>query len=174
MVIQIVLQTSLIHCINARCSCAARRKDNSGSFCKPRPVCDEPEQTIKPTRLICLGPCCELVLHFADYQRSITSLGQTVCTSSNLNCSPLPRFQIILTPCIRLSLTQTTTGTPPACGIRVTPQSWCKIISQTCLSLVHILDLKRIGEVAGRSLLPCYSASRCRCNGLAVFSPWLL
>jgi hypothetical protein len=31
---------------------------------------DEPEKTIEPTVRIAFGPCRELVLHFADYQRS--------------------------------------------------------------------------------------------------------
>jgi len=44
---------------------------NAGrGFGKPFPIGNEPQKTIEPPVRIALGPCCELVLHFADYQRS--------------------------------------------------------------------------------------------------------
>src|SRR5690606_21343310 len=64
------LHPSLIHSVNARSSCATRRQNDPGGFGKPFPVGNEPQETIEPTVRTGLGPCCKLVLHFADYQRS--------------------------------------------------------------------------------------------------------
>ena len=49
---------------------ATRRQNDPGGFGKPFPIGNEPQKTIEPPVRIALGPCCELVLHFADYQRS--------------------------------------------------------------------------------------------------------
>jgi hypothetical protein len=48
----------------------------------------------------------QLALHFADYQRSSPHCRQLIFQASLSNCSP--------SPCGRLSLPRTTTGTPPA------------------------------------------------------------
>ena len=68
--------------------------------------------------------------------------GQVVCTPSRLNCPP--------SPCDRLSLPRTTTGTPPAW--------WTS--GSTPLAFHHAFPrsyagLSRAGEVAGRSPCPC-------------------
>jgi hypothetical protein len=48
----------------------------------------------------------QLALHFADYRRSSPHCRQLIFQASLSNCSP--------SPCGRLSLPRTTTGTPPA------------------------------------------------------------
>jgi hypothetical protein len=70
MVIQPSLHPSLIHSVDARGPGAARRQNDPGSLGKPFPIGDEPKKAIEPPVRIAFGPCCELVLHFADYQRS--------------------------------------------------------------------------------------------------------
>lgn len=69
-------------------------------------------------------------------------MGQIVCTPSKLNCPP--------SPCDRLSLSRTTTGTPPAC--------WTS--GPTPLPFHHAFPRSyagpsRAGEAAGRSPCPC-------------------
>jgi hypothetical protein len=70
MAIQPGLHPLLIYSVNARRSCATRRQNDPGGFGKPLPIGNEPKKTIEPSVRIGLGPCCELVLHFTDYQRS--------------------------------------------------------------------------------------------------------
>jgi hypothetical protein len=70
MAIQPGLHPSLVHSVNARRPGATRRQNDPGGFGKPFPIGNEPQKTIEPPVRIALGPCCELVLHFADYQRS--------------------------------------------------------------------------------------------------------
>ena len=64
------LHSLLIHSVETRRIGATRRQYDPGGFGKPRSIGDEPEKTIEPTVRVALGPCRELVLHFADYQRS--------------------------------------------------------------------------------------------------------
>ncbi|CAH1664197.1 hypothetical protein CHELA20_40312 [Hyphomicrobiales bacterium] len=39
-------------------------------YSEPFLIGNEPKKTIEPPVRIAFSPCCELVLHFADYQRS--------------------------------------------------------------------------------------------------------
>ena len=96
----------LIYTVNTRCLRATRRQSYPGSLLQPRPVSNYPQQTIELAFIIRQGPRGEFVLHFADYQRSSPLYRQVICPTNHLNCSP--------SPCSRLSLLQTTTGTPPA------------------------------------------------------------
>jgi len=70
-------------------------------------------------------------------------LGQIACTPSSSNCSP--------SPCDRLSRPRTTTGTLPTWRTSGSNSLAIPLMP----SLVHMPDLMRIGEAAGRSLFPC-------------------
>jgi len=52
MMLQMSCKTLLVHSVKARCARAARRKYDPGRLCKPIPIGDEPEQSVKPTGLI--------------------------------------------------------------------------------------------------------------------------
>lgn len=49
---------------------ATRRKSHTSRLGKPFLICSQPKKPIKPSVWIALGPNCELVLYFADHQRS--------------------------------------------------------------------------------------------------------
>ncbi len=106
LVLEIARHRLLVYPIDARCLCATRRQRHSGGLLQPRPVGNYPQKTIEPAFFIRRGPCGQLALHFADYQRSSPLYRQLICRASHSNCSP--------SPCGRFSLPLTTTGTPPA------------------------------------------------------------
>lgn len=64
------LHPSLVHSVDARRIGATRRQHDPSRLGKPRPIGNEPEKAIELAVLVALGPRRELVLHFADYQRS--------------------------------------------------------------------------------------------------------
>lgn len=70
MLVQTGVQPLLVHSVNSRCSRAARRQNDPGRLGQPLPIGNETQKTIKPPGPVISRPCCELVLHFADYQRS--------------------------------------------------------------------------------------------------------
>ena len=100
----------------------------------------------------------QLVLHFADYQRSSPLYRQLICQTSCLNCSP--------SPCNRFSLPQTTTRTPPAYRSSG-PHSLNISINLpqfTCRTRTYWLGCRS-------QSLPLLFASRYKRHGLTMFSP---
>ena len=119
-------------------------------------------------------PCSQLALHFTDYQRSSPLYRQLICQTNHLNCSP--------SPCSRVSLPHTTTGTPPVYrssgphslnmpidlpsshAIRLSIQVWLKLESHSnimipCSQLaLHFTDYQRSS--------PLYRQLICQTNHL--------
>ena len=152
------VHTSLVYTVNARCICAFRLQGYPGGFSQPRLIGNYPQQTIELTLFVCRGPRGQLVLHFTDYQRSSPLYRQLICQTSCLNCSP--------SPCNRFSLSQTTTGTPPAYRSSG-PHSLSISISLpqfTCRTRTYWLGCRS-------QSLSLLSASRYKRHGLTMFSP---
>lgn len=102
--------------------------------------------------------CRQLALHFTDYQRSSPLYRQLIRRASRSNCSP--------SPCSKLSLPQTTTGTPPAYR-SLGPHSLTISIDlpqSTCRTQTYWLGCRS-------QSLPLLVASRYRRHGLVMFSP---
>ncbi len=100
----------------------------------------------------------QLALHFADYQRSSPHCRQLIFRANLSNCSP--------SPCGRLSLPRTTTGTPPthrASGSHSLTIS-INLPRLTCRTQTRWLGCRS-------QSLPLLSASRCSPVGLATRSP---
>ena len=127
---------------------------------QPRPVRNHPQKTVKLACFVFRGPYRQLALHFTDYQRSSPLYWQLICQASHSNSSP--------SPCSRFSLPQTTTETPPAYR-SLGPHSLVISIDlpqSTCRTQTYWLGCRS-------QSLTLLSASRYRCHGLVMFSPWL-
>src|SRR5690606_29828004 len=120
--------------VYARRSRATRRQNNPGGLSKPFPIGNEPQKTVKPVGLIAFGPCCELVLHFADYQRSSPHTARYFA----LQATQTIPLRHVTNSASMVDIRVNSFGIPPMS------------------SLVHVPDLKRIGEAAGRSLFPSF------------------
>jgi hypothetical protein len=98
--------------------------------------------------------CISLII-----KRSSPLYRQLIRRASRSNCSP--------SPCSRLSLPQTTTGTPPAYR-SLGPHSLAISIDlpqSTCRTQTYWLGCRS-------QSLPLLAASRYRRHGLVMFSPW--
>ena len=149
----------LIHSIHARCVSATRRQRHASRFLQPGPVGNYPQKTVESTSFVFRGPCGQLALHFTGYQRSSPLYGPLICQAVCSNCSP--------SPCSRLSLPPTTTGTPPVYQTSG-PHSLTIPIDlpqSTCWTQTY-------GGGCRSQSLPLLAASRYGYHGLTMLSPW--
>src|SRR5471030_80732 len=141
--VEMLLHLCLVDAVDARRLGSAGGQRNTSRFPEPSSVGDQPQETVELAFIVLRRPCRQFALHFTDYQRSSPHCGQLIDQANHLNCPP--------SPCGRISRSRTTTEAPPACtSSGAHSLGICANLPQfTCWT-------QRMGEVAYRSLYPCF------------------